>query len=113
MSDPGAVANAVGAAAGLLVATGVAEVHSDGPGLFRVVSTSGVETATDGTQALGRAAAVAEEIARAELDVIAADLPDVSEANVEVTSVRHDHPDAVGDEGLYFAEFTARATARP
>jgi N-methylhydantoinase A/oxoprolinase/acetone carboxylase beta subunit len=108
-----AVANAVGAAAGFLAAHGTTEVHSDGPGMFRVVTHDGVETATDATSALALAHERAEEIARSELDLLARGLPAVGEVGLRTEVERHDAPESVADEGLYFARVFTEARARP
>ncbi len=107
------VANAVGAAAGELIVSGTAEVHSDGPGLFRVISSTGTVTSTDGTEALAAATEQATTLAQAALTEAAAGLTPSSEATISVAVERHDAPDAIGDSGLYFARVTAEARSLP
>lgn len=108
-----AVANAVGAAAGYLAAHSTTEVHTDGPGLFRVVTHHGVETATDASDALATAHQRAEEIARAELAALATGLPAIGDTHIRTEVERHDAPDSVADEGLYFARVFTEVRARP
>jgi len=107
------VANAVGAAAGELIVSGTAEVHTDGPGLFRVISSTGTTTSTDGTEALAAATEQATALARAALTEAATGLTPSSEATIAVDVERHDAPDAIGDTGLYFARVTAEARSLP
>lgn len=107
------VANAVGAAAGELIVSGTAEVHTDGPGLFRVISSAGTETATDGTEALAAATTRATALANAAIEEAATGLSPSAPPNVTIDVERHDAPDAIGDTGLYFARITAEARSLP
>jgi N-methylhydantoinase A/oxoprolinase/acetone carboxylase beta subunit len=107
------VANAVGAAAGELIVSGTAEVHTDGPGLFRIISSTGTETSADGSDALRVATERATTLAEAALAEAATGLSPSSEATVTVDVERHDAPDALGDTGLYFARVTAEARSLP
>lgn len=107
------VANAVGAAAGHIQASHVVEVHLDGPGLFRIVSTSGTETDTNATNALDRAHHLAESGAVESLEHLAAGLPQTGAVETHVDIERHDEPEAVGDDGLYLARLRAEARSRP
>ena len=107
------VANAVGAAAGFLVGVGGAEVHLDGPGLFRVIAPDGVSTFTDATEALSYGRDHAESVARAALAELAGELPAIGEVELQIDIERHDEPDAAGDSGLYFARVRCEARARP
>lgn len=108
-----AVANAVGAAAGEVVVRTKAEVHSDGPGLFRVVTPEGTTPIGDGTEAIARAT----DSARATATQLMADRCaglDAAGAPVEFVDVeRHDAPDAIGDEGLYTAVVHLELRVRP
>ncbi|MGI9605287.1 MAG: hydantoinase/oxoprolinase family protein [Acidimicrobiales bacterium] len=107
------VANAVGAAAGQLVARSGAAVHTDGPGLFRIVSGTGVETATRGRDALDRAEVAATAVATALIEEMRVGLPGVGpiESHIEIT--RHDDPTAGDDDGLYGATVQVELRAHP
>lgn len=107
------VANAVGAAVGHVVARSHAEVHSDGPGMFRIVSPAGVEPVTSATQALERAEQVAFEAAAALLDERSEGLAERGATTRHVSIERHDAPDARGDEGLYSALIEVEVRSRP
>ena len=99
------VANAIGAAAGLVGLRTVVNVEGDGSGLFRVFSTKGVREFTSGRAALDFAKAEAQQIAADEARHIGAAAPEV-EIEVRASYL----PDAVGDDGLLKAEVIAEAT---
>jgi N-methylhydantoinase A/oxoprolinase/acetone carboxylase beta subunit len=107
------VANAVGAAAGHVVVRTHAEVHSDGPGVFRVVSGTGSEPVSNATQALEMATARARDAATTMLDDRCAGLTERGDASEFLAIERHDAPDARGDEGLYSAIVQLELRARP
>ncbi len=113
LPDNHAVANAVGAAMGSLVSRASAEVATDGPGMFRVISLDGVQPVADATSALDSAQTAADVIARRQLDEMAAGLGTVVEPEVRIEVERHDAPDAEGDDGLYSAIISVEARARP
>lgn len=108
-----AVANAVGAAAGEVVVRSHAEVHSDGPSMFRVVSSAGSEQVSDATEAIVSATQRAREAATAALNERCAGLTERGPASEHVDIERHDAPEAVGDEGLYSAIISLELRARP
>ncbi len=107
------VANAVGAAAGHVVVRSHAEVHGDGPGMFRVVSGAGSETHRDPTVALERAEQIALAVATARLEERASGLVERGPVLRHVEVERHDAPDAAGDEGLYSARVDVEVRSRP
>jgi N-methylhydantoinase A/oxoprolinase/acetone carboxylase beta subunit len=102
------VANAVGAATGVIAQTVTVSVEGDGSGLFRVLGISGVASFTSGVAAL----AAAEQMARDAALSAAAQLGAV-DAQVHVTVSKHHLPDAVDDNGLLEAVFRAEAIGRP
>ena len=108
-----AVANAVGAAAGHVVVRSHTEVHSDGPGAFRVVSGDGAESVSDPAEAIERAVELARGVATHLLEDRCAGLATVGPAIEHVDIERHDAPDATGDEGLYAAVVRIELRARP
>ncbi|MDW3176096.1 MAG: hydantoinase/oxoprolinase family protein [Acidimicrobiia bacterium] len=107
------VANAVGAAAGHIVARSHAEVHGDGPSMFRVVSAEGSETHSDASEALRRAEELATRVAVSLLDERASGLTDSGPVVTHVDIERHDAPDAVADTGLYGARVDVEVRSRP
>lgn len=107
------VANAVGAAAGHVVVRSHAEVHGDGPGMFRVVSGVGSETHPDPTAALKRAEQIALAVATSGLEERASGLVERGPVLHHVDVERHDAPHAEGDEGLYSARVDVEVRARP
>ncbi len=111
--DNFAVANAVGAAAGEIVVRSHAEVHTDGPSMFRVVSGEGSEQVSNATEAIAKATERARLTATAALDERCAGLTNRGEAVEHIDVLRHDAPDATGDEGLYSAIVNLELRARP
>lgn len=107
------VANAVGAAAGHVVARSHAEVHSDGPAQFRVVTSRGAESATDASEALVRAEQRAHEIASEYLRDRSVGLERHGAVLMHVDLERHDAPDSRGDDGLYWARVDVEVRVRP
>lgn len=107
------VANAVGAAAGHVVARAHAEVHVDGRERFRVVSSVGTETYSDATIALARAEQIASGLATERLEDRAVGLADRGPILSHVDVIRHDDPHADGDEGLYSARIDVEVRSRP
>ena len=104
----GEVANAVGAAAGLVALRVIVTVEGDGNGAFRVHGGHGTRIFSSGAEALSFAAATAHE--QAEIMALAAGaiLPKIS-----VDTKKYFLPDAMDDNGLLKAEITAEAIGRP
>ncbi len=107
------VANAVGAAAGHVVARSHAEVHVDGPENFRVLSSGESETQSDPTAALERAEQLARDVATAHLAERASGLTERGPILTHVEVERHDDPHADGDAGLYSARIDVEVRSRP
>jgi N-methylhydantoinase A/oxoprolinase/acetone carboxylase beta subunit len=103
-----AVANAVGAAAGLVSQNAVVKVEGDGGGLFRIFDGVTSHVLSSGTKAL----AMAEELARTRVGKLAASFGAV-EPNITVAIEKHRLPDAMDDEGLISATIDAHATMSP
>jgi N-methylhydantoinase A/oxoprolinase/acetone carboxylase beta subunit len=103
-----AVANAVGAASGVVALSVTVEISGDGNGGFRVYLADGVVTLASGLAAV----ALAEERARAAATVEARNR---GALKVEVTVSRDLHflPDAVDENGLFEGRVTAEAVGRP
>ncbi|MGE0241726.1 MAG: hydantoinase/oxoprolinase family protein, partial [Parvibaculaceae bacterium] len=102
------VANAVGAATGVVARSVTVTVEGDGSGLFRLHG-------PDGTQSLGSGAAAlaaAEELARQTALAAVAQMG-AAHAEVKVDIEKSYLPDAVDDNGLLKAEVTAEAIGRP
>ena len=102
------VANAVGAATGVIAQTVTVSVEGDGSGLFRVLGISGVASFTSGAAALAAAETMAREAALNAVIQLGAANP-----QVQVTVTKHHLPDATGDNGLLEAVFRAEAIGRP
>jgi N-methylhydantoinase A/oxoprolinase/acetone carboxylase beta subunit len=102
------VANAVGAAAGLVSHRVTYAVEGDGKGLFRVQGQGTSENFQSGAAAIiaatERAKAAALELAREH---------GAFEAQVESHVTRHLMPDAVDDDGILSAEVIAEASGKP
>ena len=102
------VANAVGAATGVIAQVVTVTVEGDGSGLFRVHGLSGVEAFTSGAAAL----AAAEEGARdAALDAVTQ--MGAHDPQVQVSITKHYLPNSVDDNGLLEAVVRAEAIGRP
>jgi hypothetical protein len=102
------VANAVGAATGVVARNVMVAVEGDGSGLFRVHGPKGTETFTSGAAAL----TAGEELARKAALAVVAEMG-AARAEVKVSAIKSFLPDAVDDNGLLKAEITAEAIGRP
>ena len=102
------VANAVGAATGVVAQTVRIEVTGDGAGLFRVHSGDGIRSFTAAGEALQFAETQARRDALAAVAAMGADDP-----QVVIGIARQMLPDAVDDNGLFEAIVTAEAVGRP
>jgi N-methylhydantoinase A/oxoprolinase/acetone carboxylase beta subunit len=102
------VANAVGAATGVVAQSVTVRVDGDGSGLFRVHSTVGTRQFTDAASALEAATVLARDAARDAVIAMGAQEPEVK------LSVRKQWlPNAVSDTGLLEAVIVAEAVGRP
>ncbi len=102
------VANAVGAATGVVAHAVTINVEGDGSGLFRVHGPDGVAVFTSGSQALAAARSQSQALARAGVEAMGAD-----HVQVALSEELHHLPDASGDDGLLGARVTAEAIGRP
>jgi N-methylhydantoinase A/oxoprolinase/acetone carboxylase beta subunit len=102
------VANAVGAASGVVARRVRIEVAGDGMGLFRVHGREGVRTFGSAAEALRYAGEEAEKAAR---DAAVAEGAD--DIDVRLTTRKELLPDAVDDNGLFEAVVEAEAVGRP
>lgn len=102
------VANAVGAATGVVARTVTITVEGDGSGLFRLHGPQGTRSFASGAAAL----AAAEELARQEALAAVAQMG-AANTQVKVGIAKSYLPDAVDDNGLLEAEVTAEAIGRP
>ena len=102
------VANAVGAAAGLVACKAIVHVDGDGGGLFRVTGQGPVLTFASGSEALARAVALAETAALA-----MALAQGTQSAKVKHQISKHFLPDAKDDNGLLSALVVAEARGLP
>lgn len=102
------VANAVGAAIGVVAQTVVVRVAGDGSGLFVLHSTVGTQQFSDPAEALRRATEMAREAARAAVLAMGAQAPEVK-LSLQKTML----PNANSDTGLLEALITAEAIGRP
>ncbi|MGE0210596.1 MAG: hydantoinase/oxoprolinase N-terminal domain-containing protein [Parvibaculaceae bacterium] len=102
------VANAVGAATGVIARRVEIEVTGDGAGAFRVHGPSGPRIFVGAAQALEHARAEAAAAAREAVLAMGA-----SGAEVRVTEEKRMLPDAVDDNGLFEALVAAEAVGRP
>jgi len=102
------VANAVGAAIGVVAQTVVVRVAGDGSGLFVLHSTLGTQQFSDPAEALRRATEMAREAARTAVLAMGAQAPEVK-LSVQKTML----PNANSDTGLLEALITAEAIGRP
>jgi len=102
------VANAVGAATGVIASVVSVAVEGDGSGLFRVHGGAGVQSFTSGSAALAAAEGIARQAALAAVMQMGAHDPQVQ------MSVTKSHlPDAVDDNGILEALVRAEAIGRP
>ena len=102
------VANAIGAAAGLVAARATAQVEGDGSGLFRITGQGAVLTLTSGASALAKASELAEAAALA-----LARAQGTSKARVKLSVEKHYMPEAQNEDGLLTAHVTAEARGLP
>ncbi len=102
------VANAVGAAAGLVACKAVVQVEGDGAGLFRVTGQGPVLTFASGEEAMAQAIIVAEGAAMA-----MARAQGTQSAKVKHEVIKHFLPDAKDDNGLLSALVVAEARGLP
>jgi N-methylhydantoinase A/oxoprolinase/acetone carboxylase beta subunit len=102
------VANAVGAATGVIARSVSIQITGDGGAVFRLHGPSGTELASSGTSALERAAALASGAARQAAIAMGADEPEI-----RLEREIHMLPDAVDENGLLTATVTAEAIGRP
>lgn len=102
------VANAVGAATGVVAQSVTVRVDGDGSGLFRVHSTLGTRQFTDAASALEAATAMAKDAARDAVIAMGAQEPEV-----KLTVRKQWLPNAVSDTGLLEAVIVAEAIGRP
>lgn len=102
------VANAVGAATGVIARTSLVHVVSDGGGIFRIHGAHGTEVLNSPEEALRRAEHLAKEAARSAALAMGSEEPKVS-----VTVDKHLLPEAVDDRGLFSAKVAAEAVGRP
>ncbi|MGA7268284.1 MAG: hydantoinase/oxoprolinase family protein, partial [Aestuariivirga sp.] len=102
------VANAVGAATGVVAQSVTVTVEGDGSGLFRVLGPGGVSSFASGEAALAAAEVSARELAESAVRQLGADQPQVH------VSISKSHlPDAVDDNGMLEAVVRAEAIGRP
>jgi N-methylhydantoinase A/oxoprolinase/acetone carboxylase beta subunit len=102
------VANAVGAATGVVSRSVVITIEGDGSGLFRLHGPEGTRSLASGAAAL----AEGEELARRAALAAVAEMG-AGKAEVKVSVAKSYLPDAVDDNGLLKAEITAEAIGRP
>jgi N-methylhydantoinase A/oxoprolinase/acetone carboxylase beta subunit len=102
------VANAVGAATGVIARTVSVQVVADGGGIFRVHAGDGTHVYSEPDTALARAEAYARDTARAAVLQMGSGEPEV-----RITVSRHRLPEATDDRGLLSAEVVAEAVGRP
>lgn len=102
------VANAVGAATGVVAQSVQVQVHGDGSGVFRVHSTVGTQQFPNPAQALEAATAMARKAAIAAVVAMGAGDP-----QVQVTITKSFFPNAVDDRGLMEAVVLAEGIGRP
>ncbi|MBG1231119.1 hydantoinase/oxoprolinase family protein [Aestuariivirga litoralis] len=102
------VANAIGAAAGLVACHAVAQVEGDGSGVFRVTGQGPVITLASGAAALAKASELAEAAALA-----LAKAQGTAKARVKLSVKKHYMPEARDDDGLLTAHVTAEARGLP
>jgi N-methylhydantoinase A/oxoprolinase/acetone carboxylase beta subunit len=102
------VANAVGAATGVVACTVAVHVEGDGSGLFHVHGPEGPERFGGGPEALARAEALGRAAARTAAIAMGAGEPDI-----RVTVEKHMLPDSVDENGLFRAVVSVDAVGRP
>ena len=102
------VANAVGAATGVVAHSVTVEVMGDGTGLFRMHSSASTRQFTDAFEALETAQALAEQLAHDAVVEMGAPHP-----QVKLSIAKQYMPNARDDTGLLQATIVAEAIGRP
>ena len=102
------VANAVGAATGVVAHTATVEVLGDGTGLFRVHATAGAQQFTDALQALAYADTLARKLSTDAVLAMGAAHP-----QVKLGITKTYMPNARDETGLLSAVLVAQAIGRP
>lgn len=102
------VANAVGAATGVVSKTVVVRVNGDGSGVFRLLSDVGSQQFTDATAAIEAALQLASQTAHQAVLTMGA-----TEPQIQTGVSKKWLPNARGDSGLLEAVITAQAMGRP
>jgi hypothetical protein len=102
------VANAVGAATGVVAQTVTVAIEGDGSGLFRVHGPKGVGVFSGGAEAIAAAGEMARQAALAAATAMGAEAP-----QVRISVEKHHLPDAADDNGLIEAVVRAEAIGRP
>ncbi len=102
------VANAVGAATGVVAHAVRVEVHGDGSGVFRLHSTVGTQQFTNAALALEAATSLARQSA---LDAVRA--MGAADPQVQIGVTKSYFPNAVDDRGLMEAVVLAEGMGRP
>jgi hypothetical protein len=102
------VANAVGAATGVVAHAVRVEVHGDGSGVFRLHSTVGTQQFTNAALALEAATTLARQSA---LDAVRA--MGAADPQVQIGITKSYFPNAVDDRGLMEAVVLAEGMGRP
>jgi N-methylhydantoinase A/oxoprolinase/acetone carboxylase beta subunit len=102
------VANAVGAATGVVARTVSVQVTADGGGLFRVHAPEGTQVFANAKAALEMAAEGARQAAGQAVIAMGATDPEF-----RLTIEKHMLPDAVDENGLFTAAVTVEAIGRP
>ncbi len=102
------VANAVGAATGVVAHAVRVEVHGDGSGVFRLHSTVGTQQFTNAALALDAATALARQSAMEAVRAMGA-----ADPQVQIQVNKSYFPNAVDDRGLMEAVVLAEGIGRP
>ena len=102
------VANAVGAATGVVARSVSVHITGDGGGMFRIHGPSGTEVATGGRSALEQGERLASNAARQATIAMGADEPEIRLAR-DIFML----PDAIDENGMLSATITAEAIGRP
>jgi N-methylhydantoinase A/oxoprolinase/acetone carboxylase beta subunit len=102
------VANAVGAASGIIARSAIVQVIGDGGGVFRVHAPQGTVSLKGAREAIEKASELAEQAARLAAMSMGAD-----DLEVRLAVEKHMFPDAVDENGLFTATITAEAIGRP
>lgn len=108
LPEHGDVANAVGAAVGVVKVQAVVEISSQGAGAYRLHGPDGPRSFADPGEVLAAARALAEDLARSRARTQGGE-----EASVELHVDRVDIPGMEGDRGLIAATVIAESWATP